>query len=116
MPTLANAIELCECNRTSLVFVFISRFDYGIKTTVNRLLAVVEKSIDEKKASACSYSESDPNRALLMVLVGSETRRAQVLNALGDRRGFQKAYNLLWDAIGEGLQSRAVIMSTQKGT
>ena len=109
--TFENAVELCEANRTSVIFVFVCRFDYGLDETIEKFLKITLDAADVTKKMSEELGESDPRRPALLLMEGSEVRRSRILKALScSSRDYLKAYNLLWDEIDGGVRSREAVM------
>lgn len=109
-----NAIQVCRHNRVLITQLLIAQKDrQRLKETVQSMRDDIEKY--------CAYIDSIPNtpeaseyKNILRKYAESEKRRLDILEAMCNKEGLNKARDLIWEAIQKEGEERAPLLEAIK--
>jgi len=110
-PNLLNAWRLCECNRTTMLRLFVGRGGYQCQIRLETGFAeIAKKAADTKrKWAAETFEEGSSKRELVEIFADSEARRCKILQAMR-KNDMDEAHELMWEAIEKAIQKREQVL------
>jgi hypothetical protein len=110
VPTLENAIHSCECNRKTMLLVFLAR-----RARQNQFIDEFQEIVKSHYKNEIDVigeirkDYDDPRKEFLAVIVQSEQRRERILIDIKNRN-IPEAIEHMWDAIGVASSRRDYLL------